>query len=176
MCIFFAQRLRISPFGNSFLLFFNKELTPFADSIFDFFSPSIRCSLSFTACGLHFVQTFSFWWTFYAGHSAEGYSHCGGEGDNNPDKQRSPKDESKRLLKVAATYSPTMQRSTIGDAVCAGAAALSARLCRAPLRPPPPVPSLCALCLAPRASAALATTPARYFSHHDYKNLWALSI
>ena len=47
---------------------------------------------------------------------AEGYSHCGGEGDNNPDKQRSPKDESKRLLKVAATYSPTMQRSTIGDA------------------------------------------------------------
>ena len=31
-------------------------------------------------------------------------------------KQRSPKDESKRLLKVAATYSPTMQRSTIGDA------------------------------------------------------------
>ena len=55
-------------------------------------------------------------WTFYAEHSAEGYSHCGGEGDNNPDKQRSPKDESKRLLKVAATYSPTMQRSTIGDA------------------------------------------------------------
>ena len=34
---------------------------------------------------------------------------------------------------MAATYSPTMQRSTIGDAVCAGAAALSARLCRAPL-------------------------------------------
>ena len=32
------------------------------------------------------------------------------------DKERSPKDESKRLLKVAATYSPTMQRSTIGDA------------------------------------------------------------
>ena len=31
-------------------------------------------------------------------------------------KERSPKDESKRLLKVAATYSPTMQRSTIGDA------------------------------------------------------------
>ena len=51
-------------------------------------------------------------------------------------------------LKVAATYSPTTQCSTIGDAVCVGAAALSARLCRAPLRPPPPVPSLCALCLA----------------------------
>ena len=30
-------------------------------------------------------------------------------------KQRSPKDESKRLLKVAATYSPTMC-STIGVA------------------------------------------------------------
>ena len=33
------------------------------------------------------------------------------------DKERSPKDESKRLLKVAATYSPTTQCSTIGDAV-----------------------------------------------------------
>ncbi|MBR4563708.1 MAG: hypothetical protein IKO26_04575 [Paludibacteraceae bacterium] len=32
-------------------------------------------------------------------------------------KERSPKDESKRLLKVAATYSPTTQCSTIGDAV-----------------------------------------------------------
>ena len=32
------------------------------------------------------------------------------------DKERSPKDESKRLLKVAATYSPTTQCSTIGDA------------------------------------------------------------
>ena len=31
-------------------------------------------------------------------------------------KERSPKDESKRLLKVAATYSPTTQCSTIGDA------------------------------------------------------------
>ena len=34
----------------------------------------------------------------------------------NADKERSPKDESKRLLKVAATYSPTTQCSTIGDA------------------------------------------------------------
>ena len=32
----------------------------------------------------------------------------------NADKERSPKDESKRLLKVAATYSPTTQCSTIG--------------------------------------------------------------
>ena len=59
-------------------------------------------------------------------------------------KQRSPKDESKRLPKVAATYSPTTQCSTIGDAGCVGAAALSARLCRAPLRPPC-APRLCGI-------------------------------
>ena len=48
-------------------------------------------------------------------------------------------------LKVAATYSPTMQRSTIGDAVslpCAFSAPLLSALspALAPLRPPPPVP------------------------------------
>ena len=45
-------------------------------------------------------------------------------------------------LKVAATYSPTMQRSTIGDAGCVGARAALPRpsAALAPLRPPPPVP------------------------------------
>ena len=43
------------------------------------------------------------------------------------------------VLKVAATYSPTMQRSTIGDAGCVGARAALPRpsapaLCPAPLR------------------------------------------
>ena len=51
------------------------------------------------------------------------------------DKERSPKDESKRLLKVAATYSPTTQCSTIGDAVSRCCPRPSASpLCRAPLR------------------------------------------
>ena len=66
-------------------------------------------------------------------------------------KERSPKDESKRLLKVAATYSPTTQCSTIGDAVSlcplrslSRARALSrapqARTAHTPHRPPPQTP------------------------------------
>ena len=73
---------------------------------------------------------------------------------------------------MAATFSPTMQRSTIGDAVCVGGSAASlpplrhaplsralapsARLCRAPLRPPPPVP---------RASDAF------FYHPHDHLSL-----
>ena len=66
-------------------------------------------------------------------------------------KERSPKDESKSLLKVAATYSPTTQCSTIGDAVSlcplrslSRARALSrapqARTAHTPHRPPPQTP------------------------------------
>ena len=46
-------------------------------------------------------------------------------------------------LKMAATYSPTMQRSTIGDAGCVGA--------RAALRPP---------CASPRAPLPRPSAPA----------------
>ena len=53
------------------------------------------------------------------------------------DKERSPKDESKRLLKVAATYSPTTQCSTIGDAVSRCCPRPSASPLSAPLSPAP---------------------------------------
>ena len=52
---------------------------------------------------------------------------------------------------MAATYSPTMQRSTIGDAVCVGGSAASL---------PRALPRPCALRAAlPRPSAALAPLP-----------------
>ena len=38
------------------------------------------------------------------------------EADNTTQKQRALGEKSSGALKVAATYSPTMQRSTIGDA------------------------------------------------------------
>ncbi|MBQ8939833.1 MAG: hypothetical protein IJ047_06370 [Paludibacteraceae bacterium] len=53
------------------------------------------------------------------------------------DKERSSKDESKRLLKVAATYSPTTQCSTIGDAVSRCCPRPSAAPLSAPLSPAP---------------------------------------
>ena len=78
---------------------------------------------------------------------------------------------------MAATYSPTMQRSTIGDAVCVGgsaaslpplrhaplslALALSARLCRAPL---PRLP----LCARLRLSPAPLM---HFFQPHDHLSL-----
>ena len=51
------------------------------------------------------------------------------------DKERSSKDESKRLLKVAATYSPTIYRSAVPSAMLSLAAALAPPCLAAPLSP-----------------------------------------
>ena len=49
------------------------------------------------------------------------------------DKERSPKDESKRLLKVAATYSPTVFRSAVPSAMLPSPLLSALSRARAPL-------------------------------------------